>query len=49
LLLLGDFTVGTGVRIISVLFALGYLLLIVWLVMITMILLHTEKEQKYNP
>lgn len=44
LLLSGDFTVGANTKIIPYLFGLGYLLLIIWIFMITRILTISKKD-----
>jgi len=42
-LLVGDFTVGSHLRIISLLFVIGYILLITWFFLISNIIIKTEK------
>jgi hypothetical protein len=46
LLLLGDFIVGTNLKSISVLFGLGYILLISWIFLIAGIFIRTEIQNK---
>lgn len=45
LLLTGDFTVGAGLKIISVLFGLGYILLIIWIFNIANILTRNSMKE----
>jgi hypothetical protein len=47
LLLIGDFTVGAGIKIFTILFAAGYILLIIWASSITNTLLN-RSEIKYT-
>jgi hypothetical protein len=42
LLLIGDFTVGSNLKIIPALFGLGYILEIIWMFMIALIFIRTE-------
>jgi hypothetical protein len=46
LLLFGDFTVGTSLKIIPVLFGLGYILEIIWIFMIAFILIRVKIQEK---
>ncbi len=46
LLLIGDFTVGTSLKIIPVLFGLGYILEIIWIFMIAFILIRVKIQEK---
>jgi hypothetical protein len=46
LLLIGDFTVGISLKIITVLFGLGYLLEIIWIFMIAFILIRIKIQEK---
>lgn len=45
LLLIGDFTVGSDLKILSVLFGLGYLLEIIWIFMIASIFILTKIQR----
>jgi len=44
LLLIGDFTVGTNLKIIPILFGLGYIIEIIWIFMIARIFIRTEVQ-----
>lgn len=46
LLLIGDFIVGTNLKSISILFGLGYVLMIIWIFLIAGIFIRTEVQNK---
>jgi len=46
LLILGDFSVGTNLKLISVLFGLGYVIMIIWIFLIAGIFIQTEIQNK---